>query len=105
LRIESIDSRQGDIGFELDPSYWGQGYASEAARAMLEFGFTEIDLHRIWARCNAENDGSVRLLEKLGMQREGRLRENEYFKGRWWDTMIFAVLESEWKGGRASGAG
>ena len=86
---------QGDIGYELDPAYWGQGYATEAAQAILEFGFESLHLHRIWARCLAENIASQRVLEKLGMRLEGRLRQDEYFKGRWWDTLIYAILEHE----------
>lgn len=77
-------------------SYWGLGYASEAARAMLAFGFNEIELHRIWAQCNAENQASWRVLEKLGMRLEGRLRQDDFFKGRWWDDLIYAILENEW---------
>jgi RimJ/RimL family protein N-acetyltransferase len=89
------ESRQGDIGYEIAPAFWGQGYATEAARAMLDFGFTNLRLHRIWARCLAENTASQRVLEKLGMRLEGRLRQDEYFKGRWWDTLIYAILEDE----------
>jgi ribosomal-protein-alanine N-acetyltransferase len=64
---------------------------------MLHFGFTELDLHRIWAWCIADNIGSIRVLEKLGMRLEGRLREKERFKGRWWDKLIFAILDFEWQ--------
>jgi ribosomal-protein-alanine N-acetyltransferase len=49
------------------------------------------------SRCIAENVGSARVLEKLGMQREGQLRENEWFKGRWWDTLMYGLLEGEWR--------
>jgi len=87
---------QGDIGYEVNPEYWGQDYATEAARAMLAFGFNEIELHRIWAQCNAENQVSRRVLEKLGMRLEGRLRQDDFFKGRWWDDLIYAILENEW---------
>ncbi len=89
--------RQADIGYELDPQYWGQGYTSEAARALLTFGFERLGLHRIWASCLAENKASAHVLEKLGMRQEGRLREDEYFKNRWWDTLIYAILDREWR--------
>ena len=95
IRMESADAHEADIGFELALQYWGHGYATEAARAMLHFGFTELGLHRIWARCIADNVGSIRVLEKLGMQLEGRLREKEHFKGQWWDRLIFAILDFE----------
>jgi RimJ/RimL family protein N-acetyltransferase len=97
IRMASAGAREADIGYELSPKQWGRGYATEAARAILRFGFTELKLHRIWSWCIAENVGSVRVLEKIGMQPEGRLRDKEYFKGRWWDTLLFAILEDEWK--------
>jgi ribosomal-protein-alanine N-acetyltransferase len=100
IRLESVEAREADIGLELDPSYWSQGYATEAAQAIMRFGFDHLNLHRIWARSNADNQAAGRVLEKLGMQLEGRLRENEYFKGRWWDTILYAILDSEWKAGQ-----
>ena len=96
VRMASAGAREADIGYELAPQYWGQGFATEAARAIVQFGFTQLRPHRISAWCIAENAGSVRVLEKLGMRQEGRLREKEYFKGRWWDTLLFAVLDYEW---------
>jgi RimJ/RimL family protein N-acetyltransferase len=82
LRLDRPDAHQGDIGYELSPNYWEKGYATEAAIAILVFGFSTLKLHRIWSWCIAENQRSRRLLERLGMQLEGQLRENEYFKGR-----------------------
>jgi RimJ/RimL family protein N-acetyltransferase len=87
---------EGDIGYELAPEYWGRGYATEAARTMVDFGFRELDLHRISSWCIADNVASARVLEKTGLRLEGRLRENEHFKGRWWDTLLFGVLREEW---------
>ena len=95
IRHETADAREADIGYELDPAYWGRGYATEAMRAVVGWGFSEMRLHRISAWCIADNAGSVRVLEKLGMQREGRLREKLYFKGRWWDTLLYAILDQE----------
>ena len=85
------------IGYELAPEQWGNGYATEAARAIVEFGFTELRLHRVWAWCAADNTGSAHVLEKLGMQREGRMRDKDRYKGRWWDRLYYAVLEPEWR--------
>jgi RimJ/RimL family protein N-acetyltransferase len=56
-----------------------------------------MGLHRVCAACVADNTGSAHVLEKLGMQQEGRLRENEYYKGRWWDTLLYAILYEEWQ--------
>jgi RimJ/RimL family protein N-acetyltransferase len=98
IRKDTPDARQADIGYELAPDYWGQGYATEAARAVVRFGFSELRVHRIWADCVADNVGSTRVLEKIGMRREGHLRENQYYKGRWWDTLLYGILESAWRG-------
>jgi [ribosomal protein S5]-alanine N-acetyltransferase len=97
VRMETAGAREAELGYELDPDYWGNGYATEAARAMLRWGFAELGLHRIAAQCIAENMASARVLQKLGLQLEGRLRENVWMKGRWWDTLVFAILDREWR--------
>ena len=97
IRMKALDDWEADIGYELDPRYWGYGYASEAAGALLAFGFQELGLHRIWAWCIAENIASARVLEKIGMRQEGHLRENEWMKDHWWDTLLYAILEDEWQ--------
>lgn len=97
LRKPTADSQEAEIGYEIDPAFWGHGYATEAADQMMTFGFADLQLHRIWAWCIVENRASVRVLEKLGMQREGRLRENRWVKGRWHDTLIYGILRQEWE--------
>jgi ribosomal-protein-alanine N-acetyltransferase len=95
IRMKTPEAREADLGYEMDPRYWGQGYATEAARALLAFGFRDLGLHRIWSWCIADNVASARVLEKIGMRREGHLRENEWMKGRWWDTLLYGILEHE----------
>jgi [ribosomal protein S5]-alanine N-acetyltransferase len=102
LRRATPESRVGELGYELAPAQWGHGYATEAGRAMLSFGFEQLELHRIGAHCIAENTGSKRVLERLGMRQEGRLREVEFFKGRWWDHLLFGILRQEWEAARRS---
>lgn len=97
VRVSAPAHREGNMGYEIDPHFWGNGYATEAGGAVLRFGFQELGLHRIWAQVVAENAPSIRVLKKLGMRQEGRLREKEFIKGRWHDQLIFAVLESEWE--------
>ena len=97
IRMRSPDAREADIGYELDPRYWGRGYATEAATALLTFGFQELGMHRIWAWCIAENIASAHVLTKIGMRQEGRLQEKEWMKDRWWDTLLYAILEHEWQ--------
>lgn len=97
VRMDKADAIQADIGYELDPAFWNQGYATEAAHAIVDFGFQHFHVHRIWSCCVADNLGSAHVLGKLGMHLEGRLRENEYYKGRWWDTLMYATLKDEWQ--------
>jgi [ribosomal protein S5]-alanine N-acetyltransferase len=95
VRKESAEVQVASMGYELDPAYWGQGYATEAARALVDYGFTVMQVHRIGAHCVADNTGSRHVLEKLGMRLEGRLRDAEYYKDRWWDKLLYGMLESE----------
>lgn len=95
LRQSMSEGRVAEMGYEISPVHWGCGYATEAARAMLVFGFSTRGLHRIHARCIAENIASARVLEKLGMHCEGRLRESEWLKGRWWDVLLYGLLHRE----------
>jgi [ribosomal protein S5]-alanine N-acetyltransferase len=97
LRRSSARTRVAEVGFELDPDQWGNGYATEAASALLGWGFDQLGLHRAGAHCIAENQASIRVLQRLGLRLEGRSRENQYFKRRWWDTLHFGVLEQEWR--------
>jgi ribosomal-protein-alanine N-acetyltransferase len=100
IRMRAAGAHEADIGYELAPAHWGRGYATEAARAMVAFGFTELKVHRTWSWCVADNVGSANVLRKLGMRLEGRLRDNEHYKGRYWDTLMFGMLEDEWRAGR-----
>ena len=97
LRRKPENEWEADLGYELSPRYWGHGYATEAARAMVDFGFREVGLQRVSSWCIADNLASARVLERLGFRREGRLRRNEYFKGRWWDTLLYALLAEDWQ--------
>lgn len=97
IRMDKADALEANIGYELDPKHWNHGYATESAHAIVNFGFSYFGLHRVWSWCVADNLGSAHVLEKLGMRLEGRLRENEYYKGRWWDTLMYAILADEWE--------
>jgi RimJ/RimL family protein N-acetyltransferase len=97
VRKEEINAMEADMGYELDPKYWDHGYATEAAYAIVDFGFSHFGVHRIWAACVADNVASAHVLEKLGMKLEGRFRENRYYRDRWWDSLYYAILEDEWK--------
>ena len=97
VRMDKFGAVEADIGYELDSKYWNHGYASEAAHAMMDFGFSDFRVHRIWATCVAENTQSAHVLEKLGMKLEGKFRENRFYKNRWWDSLMYAILANEWE--------
>jgi len=88
---------RGFIGYCLDKRVWGKGYATEAARAILAFGFEHLGLRRIVATCDTENLASARVMEKIGMTREGRMREDTKIRGRWRDSFLYAILKHEWQ--------
>jgi ribosomal-protein-alanine N-acetyltransferase len=95
--VSNIESREGLIGYCLNRHFWGQGYATETARVLLEFGFNKLNLHRIFSTCDPANTASAHVLEKIGMHYEGHFRENVYCKGAWHDELFYAILEKEWK--------
>ncbi|MBA3844227.1 MAG: GNAT family N-acetyltransferase [Actinobacteria bacterium] len=94
----SVEHRTGEIGYMFHPAHQGRGYATEAARPLLDFAFGEMRLHRVIGRTEARNLGSARVLEKLGMRLEAHLVENEFVKGEWQSELVYAVLAGEWVG-------
>ena len=91
------DPRQCEIGFTLAERYQGHGYATEAARLLIGYLFTVRGKHRIIAYCDPRNAPSAAVLERLGMRREGHLRESTWAKGEWTDDLLYAVLDHEWQ--------
>ena len=89
--------KQGELGFMVHPRHQGRGYATEAARPLLRFAFEELGLHRVVGTLEARNSASARVLEKLGMRREGHLVENEWVKGEWQSELVYAILDREWR--------
>lgn len=88
-----------EIGWVIRPDVAGRGYATEAARALLDAAFRLYGMRRVVARIDADNTASARLAERLGMRLEARLVENEWFKGRWGDELDYAILAREWPAG------
>lgn len=88
--------REWELGWATHPQEWRQGYASEAARRMLGFAFEDLGAHRVSAFCHVLNAASVRVMEKLSMQKEGHLRGTRWWHEDWHDEFIYAILEREW---------
>ena len=91
------ERRTIEVGWTLDPAYGGNGYATEAVAAVLQFAFERHDVHRAVAQMDARNDTSARLATRVGMRQEAHFRSDFWSKGEWTDTVIFAVLGSEYK--------
>jgi RimJ/RimL family protein N-acetyltransferase len=100
-KIARGDARQAEIGFTLARAYQGKGYAAEAVSRLLDWAFGEMDLHRVVAITDQRNEPSCRLLERLGMRREGSFVLNAWFKGEWSSEYLYAVLREEWLNERA----
>jgi RimJ/RimL family protein N-acetyltransferase len=98
MRITLLDhtNRTADFGYTFNRRYWGNGYAIEGTQALLQLAFSNLDLHRVWATCDVRNNASVRVMEKLGMRREGLFKKDVMQKGEWRDSYLYAVLAEEW---------
>jgi RimJ/RimL family protein N-acetyltransferase len=92
--------RQAEIGFTLAVAHQGRGYATEAVGRVLTHLFTDAGLVRVSAECDARNDRSARLLERLGFRREGLRVRNTFAKGEWTDDLLFGLLAEDWPGRR-----
>jgi RimJ/RimL family protein N-acetyltransferase len=93
-------SEEGEIWYLVKPECWGQGVGTAAAADLLELGFAQLGLHRLWANCLPENPASAKVLEKVGMRREGLRKSNLKIHGTWKDSFLYAILADEWQAGR-----
>jgi [ribosomal protein S5]-alanine N-acetyltransferase len=96
MRIEP-QHRHAELGYWLGVAYWGQGYATEAAREMLRYGFEELGLHRIFATHFKHNAASGRILKKIGMHYEGCQREHLLKWGEFVDSEMYGILRRDWE--------
>lgn len=94
-RLDYVQGRKGQIGYDLRPERWGQGVMAEVLPAMLTFGFDALGLRRIEAMVTPGNDRSCRLLEKHGFRREGVLRDYAFWRGSWQDQTLYARLSTD----------
>ncbi len=92
-----VRDRRAELGYWLGADAWGYGYATEAAGALLDFGFAELDLSRIYAHVLEGNDASCRVLEKLGMINEGIRRQHVRKGKKLLDVVLFGMLRDEWR--------
>ena len=91
------DPLQAEIGFTIAPGHQGHGYATEAVGRLLDYLFRSRGKHRVTACCDPRNAASIGVLDRLGMRREGHLRESTWAKGEWTDDLLYALLDREWR--------
>ena len=90
-------AQRAEIGYDLDPDWWGRGIMTEALHAVLDYGFETMELNRVQVIIDSENVRSLKLVRRLGFKKEGVLRQRSYFNGRFRDDVCFSLLKKEWK--------
>lgn len=89
--------KKGEIWVKIHSNYWNKGYATEGVKQILNFAFSDLNIHRVEAGCAVDNLASKRVLEKVGMVQEGLFRENLPIRGQWIDNFEFAMLQSDFE--------
>ena len=97
FKVLAQDPRQAQVGYTLARAYQRQGFATEALTRLLDYLFTDLDLHRVHANLDPENSASARLCARVGMRHEGRFIDSLWFKGRWASEDWYALLQDEWQ--------
>ena len=95
LKLGSEKYKLGEVWYKVHSDYWNKGIATEVLAKMIDYGFNELNLHRIQAGCAVENIGSIKVLEKVGMIKEGRKRQILPLKSGWSDNFEYAILETD----------
>lgn len=96
ISIIKVKYRNSEVWFKLVPEMWNKGYATEALKRIIEFGFTQLNLHRIEAGCAVDNIASYKIMEKTGMIREARRRKILPLKDGWSDNYEYAILDQDY---------
>ena len=95
LKLGGSKYKSAEVWDLIHPDHWNMGYATESLKAVLEFGFETLQLHRITAGCAVDNIGSIKVLEKAGFQREGKGRQILPLKTGWSDNFLYSILETD----------
>jgi ribosomal-protein-alanine N-acetyltransferase len=85
------------LGYAIRRDQWGHGYATDATRTIVDFGFEQLGLHRISAAIGPDNETSIAMAKRLGMQYEGRIRDHVFTNGRWRDSLLYSLLAHDWQ--------
>jgi [ribosomal protein S5]-alanine N-acetyltransferase len=95
IEIDEHSRSSAEIGYILLEEYWGKGFATEIARVLTQYGFSELKMHRVYAKCDALNKASANVLEKIGMTYEGSLRQHVWLRDHWRTSKLYGMLEEE----------
>ena len=98
IKLGKEKYKTAEVWFKVHKDFWRKGYTTEALMALLDFGFNQLALHRIEADCAVDNIASGRVLEKVGMTREGMKRKILPIRGEWKDNYFYAILEDDFNG-------
>jgi RimJ/RimL family protein N-acetyltransferase len=96
ISVNVPEHKQGEAGILFNPAYTGRGLATRALAAVLGFGFVQLDLHRITMATSDDNERSWRLMERVGMRREGHFIHDGFVKGKWANVFSYGMLADEW---------
>jgi len=97
IRLKDPRQAVADMGYCLHPDAWGKGYGTETGKALLQIGFRRLKAHRIWATCDLRNTKSENILRKIGMKKEGVLRDHLLIKARWRSSSLYSILSTDQK--------
>jgi ribosomal-protein-alanine N-acetyltransferase len=97
IRLALSGVRAAKLGYAVRADQWGSGYATTAARMILNFAFHDLRLHRVSAAIGPDNRASVAVVKRLGFSYEGRIRDHVWTNNRWRDSLLYSLLDNEWK--------
>ncbi len=97
INLGKVNYKTAEVWFKIHKNHWRQGYTTEALTRILKYGFNDLKLHRIEAGCAVENVASSKVLEKVGMTREGMKRKKLPIRGQWKDNYFYGILEEDFK--------
>lgn len=89
-------ARAAKLGYAIAADHWGHGFATDAAKALIRFGFSDLGLHRITAAIGPDNAASIAVVRRLGFSPEGRLRDHVFTNGAWRDSLLYSLLAADW---------
>jgi RimJ/RimL family protein N-acetyltransferase len=96
IHLDNERTRFWEIGFALHPDYWGKGYVTEAAKLLIAYTFKKLNAHKIMGCCNGNNKKSAACMERIGMQKEGLIREGRLLRNEWCDEYVYSMLDKDY---------